>query len=211
MSEAKQRITEGTASICKAKGFAPRPSNDMDGDVGVCLIYQMPDAESAQAVAAALRAENVSAGTMFKPDVEDWHVYYHWGPIMEKRTANRLGCPWTCPYYQGQAIYDRDACPTTLGLLSRSMHIDISPTLSEQDADSAAEVIGVQLSLIESPYLDIWKPSVSLGPRFGCGPSLPCSRGQEGRVGFEGALDREVDWLEGGQLIEARNDCVVGR
>ena len=138
---AKKRITEGTADICKAKGFAPRPSNDVEGDVGVCLIYQMPDAESAQSVAAALRAENISASTMFKPDVEDWHVYYHWGPIMEKRTANRLGCPWTCSYYQGKAIYDRDACPTTLDLLSRSLHIDISPTLSEGDADGAVEAI----------------------------------------------------------------------
>ena len=138
---AKRRITEGTVSIGKEKGFAPRPSNDLEGDVGVCLIYQMPDAGSAQSVASALRAENVSAGTMFQPDVEDWHVYYHWGPIMEKRTANRLGCPWTCPYYEGEAIYDRDSCPTSLDLLSRSLHIDISPSLSDQDADSAVEAI----------------------------------------------------------------------
>jgi len=134
---AKARITAGTAAICQAKGFAARPSNDAAGDVGVCLVYLLPDADAAQLFAKALSAENISAHTLFTPAVEDWHVYYHWGPIMEKRTANRLGCPWTRPYYEGQYAYRPDACPRSLELLGRAVHVDLSPMVTDADADTA--------------------------------------------------------------------------
>lgn len=138
---AKQAITEGTRDICAAKGFAPRPSHDEAGDVAVCLIYLMPDAEKAALVAKALRAENISASQLFDPNVEDWHVYYHWSPIMNKRTANPLGCPWTCPYYEGDITYDQQDCPQSLGLLGRAVHIDISPLVGDEDVAAAIEAI----------------------------------------------------------------------
>lgn len=138
---AKARIIAGTADICKAKGFAPRPSHDEAGDVGVCLVYLMPTVKASDDMVAALRAENIGASKMYLPNVEDYHVYVHWGPIMNKRTANRLGCPWTCPYYQGQIEYRKDECPRTLDLLGRAVHIDISPLLTDEDIDLAIEGI----------------------------------------------------------------------
>jgi 8-amino-3,8-dideoxy-alpha-D-manno-octulosonate transaminase len=139
--EIKTRIIAGTKAICQKKGFAPRPSHDESGDVGVCLIYLMPSAEAAKSVSAALRAENISAGGMFDPNTEDLHVYYHWSPILKKRTANALGCPWTCPYYKGQTDYDQQACPKTLDLLARAVHIDITPLLSDEDIQATIEGI----------------------------------------------------------------------
>jgi len=138
---AKARIVAGTAGICRAKGFAPRPSHDGAGDVGVCLIYLLPDAQSAKTMIQALRAENISASGMFDPNVEDLHVYYHWRPILHKRTANHLGCPWTCPYYQGGITYTQDMCPRTLKLLERAVHIDVNPLLTDADIEGAIQGI----------------------------------------------------------------------
>lgn len=138
---AKARIETGTADICKAKGFAPRPSHDASGDVGVCLVYLLPDADSSTRMVEALRAENIGASKLYRPDVEDYHVYAHWGPIMHKRTANPLGCPWTCPYYQGKIEYKKDDCPRSLELLGRAVHIDISPWLTDEDVEAAIEGI----------------------------------------------------------------------
>jgi len=146
---AKARIIAGTADICRAKGFAPRPSHDADGDVSVCLVYLLPSAAAAQEMARALQAENISASTLFDPSKEDWHIYYHWGPILGKRTANRLGCPWTCPYYTGEPDYRQDACPRTLELLGRAVHIDINPLLTDTDIEGAiAGIIKVASALL---------------------------------------------------------------
>jgi len=138
---AKARLVAGTADVCRAKGFAPRPSHDEAGDVGVCLVYLMHDAETASRMVEALQAENIGASKMYDPNVEDYHVYRHWQPIMEKRTANHLGCPWTCPYYQGQVTYEPDACPRTLELLGRAVHIDVSPLLTGEDVEAA--IVGI--------------------------------------------------------------------
>jgi 8-amino-3,8-dideoxy-alpha-D-manno-octulosonate transaminase len=139
--EIKARIIAGTRDICRKKGFAPRPSHDEAGDVGVCLIYLLPSAEAAKSVVAALRAEGISVGGMFDRNAEDLHVYYHWAPILKKRTANAVGCPWTCPYYKGEADMDQEACPKTLELLSRAMHIDITPLLSDEDVQATISAI----------------------------------------------------------------------
>jgi len=139
----KDKIKKGISDI---EGLEFREVPDPKGDTGICLMFFLPSAEKAQKIAEALRAENIDGpgyGTKvsYIPDKPDWHVYTYWYPLLQKRTFTMEGCPFTCPYYKGKIEYSKDMCPTTLSLLSRTVHMDISPLLTEDDVDSIIEGI----------------------------------------------------------------------
>jgi len=122
-------------------GFHLRRINDEVGDTSVCLVFYLPEAGLARQVATALKAENVGASTLYGPDVSSWHVYVNWKHILAQKTVTDEGCPYRCPLYQGQAEYSPDMCPQTLDLLSRAVHLDISPLLTEDDVDRTIEAV----------------------------------------------------------------------
>jgi dTDP-4-amino-4,6-dideoxygalactose transaminase len=122
-------------------GFHFRRIKDEAGDTAVCLIFYLPEADLAKQVAAALKAENVGVSVIYDPDVSNWHVYINWKHILAQKTITDEGCPYRCPLYQGEAKYAPDMCPQTLDLLSRAVHLDISPLLTEDDIDQTIEAI----------------------------------------------------------------------
>ncbi|NPV09638.1 MAG: DegT/DnrJ/EryC1/StrS family aminotransferase [Anaerolineae bacterium] len=132
MRRNKRIIREGMAEL---RGVQLRRLHDPEGDAAVCLIFFVEDGEKAKLVAEALRAEGVSAGSMYDAGVPDWHIYRHWSHILNKRTATATGCPFTCPFYTGRVEYSEDMCPQTLEWLGRAVHLNISPMLTEQDAE----------------------------------------------------------------------------
>lgn len=132
----KGRIKAGIPDI---PGLEFRRLNDPNGDTAICLIMYLPDRKKAETFAEYLSAEGVEAGTIYNAGVPDWHVYAHWKMIMDKVTATPEGCPYTCPYYRGpEPRYSPDQCPNTLSYLERSVHVNIPPQMSDEDADMIA-------------------------------------------------------------------------
>jgi hypothetical protein len=60
---------------------------------------------------------------IYDPHVHDLHIYPYWAPVLAQLDA---------------AGADAPDCPRTLDLLERSIHVDLSPLLDEQDIDELA-------------------------------------------------------------------------
>jgi 8-amino-3,8-dideoxy-alpha-D-manno-octulosonate transaminase len=134
----KQAIKAGMADALARAGGHFRTITDVEGDTGIALIFFMPNADLADRVIRALRAENIGASGMYRPEQVDYHVYAHWGPILAKRTWSAEGGPWR---WGTPVEYRPDMCPQTLDLLSRAVHLDVNPLLTEDDIEET--IIGL--------------------------------------------------------------------
>jgi dTDP-4-amino-4,6-dideoxygalactose transaminase len=128
----KQAIKAGMADALTRAGGHFRAITDVEGDTGISLIFFMPNAELADRVIQSLRAENIGASGMYRPDRTDYHVYPHWGPLLAQRTWTAQGGPWR---WGAPVEYRRDMCPQTLDLLGRAVHLDVNPLLDEEDVE----------------------------------------------------------------------------
>jgi dTDP-4-amino-4,6-dideoxygalactose transaminase len=146
MRQRKQMIKQSMADIARQKGIDFRASNDPDGDAAIALIFTAPEMATAQRVSKALNAEGVDNFVMFSPEEVDYHVYYHWSPIMNQRTWTATGGPWR--NHPRKVTYDRQECPRTLDLLSRSVHLDISPELTNSQVEEIAEALNKVINAV---------------------------------------------------------------
>ena len=126
----KHAIKAGMDDALARAGGHFRTITDVEGDTGIALIFFMPSAELAERTIRALRAEQIGAGAMYRPDSVDYHVYPHWGPIMAQRTWSAEGGPWR---WGTPVEYRPNMCPQTLDLLRRAVHLDVNPLLTEED------------------------------------------------------------------------------
>jgi 8-amino-3,8-dideoxy-alpha-D-manno-octulosonate transaminase len=115
--------TRLTNQINELPGLTLRRANDDDGDAGIALVAFAADAERARDAVDALNAEGVLAMRIYDPDTLDLHIYPFWAPVLAAIEADGRPAP---------------DCPRTLGLLERSIHIDVSPLCEEQDLDEIA-------------------------------------------------------------------------
>ena len=139
MRHYKRTIKEGIGEIAQSKGVQFRKINDPEGDAAVAMVMLMPENATAQRVAEALNAEGVDAGVMFSPDEVDYHVYYHWAPIMNQRSWTAGGGPWV--NHPRKFSYTPDMCPRSLDLLSRAVHMDINPEMTSEQVEEVIEAI----------------------------------------------------------------------
>ena len=121
------------------KGVSFRTLNDEFGDTATSLVFFAPTALRAFRIALALNAEGINAFVMYQPAHVDYHVYAHWIPVMEKRTWSENGGPWR--WHGGDVKYSRDMCPRSLDLLSRAVHLDISPDMTVLNVEELAGAI----------------------------------------------------------------------
>jgi 8-amino-3,8-dideoxy-alpha-D-manno-octulosonate transaminase len=145
MRERKAALKAGIADIAQSKGIRFSEINDPEGDTAIALIFYLPDAERAGYVAKALNAEGVGASVMFSPEKSDYHIYYHWTAILDKRTWGAQG-PWD--WHEGEVRYSRDMCPRTLNLLGRAVHLDVSPELTDRNVQEIGEALDKVLNSI---------------------------------------------------------------
>jgi len=114
----KAVIKKGMSDISGVK-FRKLP--DPQGEVAVGLVFFVETPEKARAFRDALRAENIRTesgaypGVLYDPAVTDGHVFLHWGHII--KGLERV----------------RDKYAQSINLMSRAVHLDISPLLSESD------------------------------------------------------------------------------
>ncbi len=132
----------------KAKSAGFRTIHD-EGEAAISLVFYAHSPDTAQYVRRALNAEGVDASVLFKPDSSDYHVYYHWSPILNRRYWSDTG-PWD--WAQRDVTYSQDMCPRSLDLLGRAVHLNVSPELTDQNVEEIAAGINKVLhSLQEQP------------------------------------------------------------
>jgi 8-amino-3,8-dideoxy-alpha-D-manno-octulosonate transaminase len=130
-------LKEGMAEVAQRKGITFRAATDAAGDAAIALIFFAPDAPKAHEISDALKAENIGASVLYAPDVPNYHIYAHWVPIMEQRSWGGNGNPWK--WAQRDIQYSRDMCPRSLDLLSRAVHLNVSPLLTNEDVEETTE------------------------------------------------------------------------
>jgi len=124
------------------KGLRPSPINDVEGDCATNLILLAESGEEAKGIFEKMRDKKIPAGGIYDKNIRDWHIYKYWEHIIEKKTATKEGCPYTCPYYKGTLPnYSTEMCPKTIDILSRVIAIGISPNWSEEEIRNLAKQI----------------------------------------------------------------------
>lgn len=143
----KAAIQSAIAPTLAARGIELRAAPDAAGDAAIALVMLAQSAEQARWIAKALRAEGAGAGTLYHADRVDYHVYTHWQPIVHERAWSDVQNPWL--WHTGQRDYSPAAAPRSLDLLSRAIHMDISPELSATQVEEIAEAIVKVIAAIE--------------------------------------------------------------
>jgi dTDP-4-amino-4,6-dideoxygalactose transaminase len=128
----RSQIVEVIHDEAERKAVRLRASHDEAGDTAIALILQCPDARQAEALVGAARAAGLDTEVMFDPGTPDLHISYHWAPILAQRSASSPG-PWA--EQEGEFSYGPDRWTRTCELLSRSVHLDVSPDLTSEQVD----------------------------------------------------------------------------
>jgi len=138
-------VKSGVADVLARKGLAVRDEPDANGDAGICLVMFMNDAAQAGQTAKALRAEGAPAAQLYSGKV-DYHVYCEWTPIVNQRSWTAAGAPWA--WASGTPRYDKELCARSLDLLSRAVHVDISPDLSAEQVEELTDALNKVLTAV---------------------------------------------------------------
>jgi dTDP-4-amino-4,6-dideoxygalactose transaminase len=119
----RTRNAEVKKGISGVKGIRFRRSNDEEGETGISVVFFVETADKAKLFKDALVAENIwttSGGyptVVYDPRVVDGHTFMHWGHIIK-----------------GMKKVVREHS-RSLGLMTRAVHLDISPLLTDSDTD----------------------------------------------------------------------------
>lgn len=130
--ELRQRIH---AAIADCPGIQPHRSPDPEGDCGITVALLLENTDRAKWFAKALRAEGLPAGSMYDQGIPDRHIYCYWEYVMEKRSSDAHGRPWTSPLHDADRTYRPDMCPRTLDILGRTVTIPLSQTFEDRHAE----------------------------------------------------------------------------
>ncbi|RLE94836.1 MAG: glutamine--scyllo-inositol aminotransferase [Thermoprotei archaeon] len=122
MKRAQKIIRE---AVEECSGLELRKLVDEKGDTGVCAVFFHKTDEKARLFTKALRAEGVPAGVLYSPEAKyEGHAWINWKPL--------IGDYMIVPKGMGEK---------TLDLLSRAVHISISPLYTEEDAELIGKAI----------------------------------------------------------------------
>jgi 8-amino-3,8-dideoxy-alpha-D-manno-octulosonate transaminase len=135
MRRNQRHIIDGIKGL---PGVEVRRSHDAAGDVGICVVFYLPDASRVGRFTEALQAEGVAGAGVFNKGIPDWHIYSHWKHVLEKKAATINGGPWKHPVYLqkgGKAEYSADMCPRLLHYLGRAVQLDVPAQLTSADCD----------------------------------------------------------------------------
>jgi len=132
-----KRIGDGVAGC----GVHLRTSPDPKGDLGITVVLRLDTGPQAKWFAEALRAEGIPAGSLYDKGIPDRHIFCYWEYVMDKRSSDAHGRPWTSPLHDASRTYRRDMCPRTLDILGRTVTIALSQTFEDRHADWIVEGI----------------------------------------------------------------------
>lgn len=128
-------------AIEKFNGMSFRRLTDEAGDTGICLVMFLSDADTTRRAHEAMQAEGVPAGGIYDSKVRDWHVYYYWEHILDKKSVAPDRLPWSAVPESELPKYSQDMCPRALDLLSRAIIVEINYNYSDRDCAAIANGI----------------------------------------------------------------------
>jgi len=140
MRSRKARIAAQLEDLV-AKGIVPRRQNDPDGDTAICIMFMAPTVELCEKFVKALAAEGVDVMHAYHKDIPDWHVAHHWRHMIERATPTSDGYPYRDPARNAPPPDYSDLCPRSADLLSRTVHINVPPQMTDADCDMIAEAV----------------------------------------------------------------------
>jgi len=129
----KQRMLAGLDGV---KGIQLQDVPDPRGDCGISLVFYVETPERAKRVAEGLRTEGMAAGSLFDKGIPDRHIYYHWDYVLEKRSSDPYGHPWTDTVRPCQVTYHADMCPQSIEILGRCVVIPLTQKMSDAHVES---------------------------------------------------------------------------
>jgi len=112
---------------------------DADGDCGIVFAFFCRTVAEARQFSEALDAEGVPNGTIYNKQIPDRHIYTGWDYVLDKRTSDHTGWPWTAAHRDIQ--YSRDMCPKTLDVLGRCVAIGLNQRWTSRHTDLVAAAI----------------------------------------------------------------------
>jgi 8-amino-3,8-dideoxy-alpha-D-manno-octulosonate transaminase len=135
MRRSKYRIRE---ALAKFPGLKLRKIIDPAGDTGCFLITTYADAQTAQRVNRALRAEGIVTSPQGVSDVvmTDWglHLYTNNVSLVNKTSVDGRGFPWKLTENQSSVQnYSKGTCPNADSLFERSILLPIPSCLKQKD------------------------------------------------------------------------------
>jgi dTDP-4-amino-4,6-dideoxygalactose transaminase len=131
-------IRAGIQDKVAAAGGSFREQPDPAGDCCICLCFFLPKVSEARRVVESLEEVDIPAMNLYR-DETDYHVASDWAPVLRKTSWSSAGAPWA--HHPNPPNYTRDDWPQTLDLLRRSVHLDISPDLTEEHIENIVTAI----------------------------------------------------------------------
>ncbi len=156
--DVKARITRQLKTY---RQIVPQKANDPDGEIGYLLRFFPQSPELGEKIAAALKAEGVSANTRGAKGRPDWHLYSHMFPITLQTPMAAGASPFTDPRYTsrgGSVAYAYGDCPVADDLYNRAVAIGLDQWCSPEDCDAIARAINKVLAAYcdEEPAAAKW-------------------------------------------------------
>jgi dTDP-4-amino-4,6-dideoxygalactose transaminase len=113
---------------------------DPQGDTGCFLITTYPDADTAQRINAALRAEGIVTFPQGISDIvmTEWglHLYYNNISLVKQGSVDGRGFPWNLAQNAGLGgQYSKGTCPQADSLFARSILLPVPSCLTRRDED----------------------------------------------------------------------------
>jgi dTDP-4-amino-4,6-dideoxygalactose transaminase len=140
MRSRKARIVSGLEELTE-KGIVPRRQNDPAGDTAISIMFMVPTVELCGRLVKALAAEGVDASHAYHKDIPDWHVAHHWRHMIDQVTPTPEGYPYRDPARGGQPPDYHHLSPRSADLLSRAVHINVPPQMTDADCDMITEAV----------------------------------------------------------------------
>lgn len=140
MRSRKARICAGLEEL-KSKGVVPRRQNDPTGDTAICIMFMVPTVRLCEEFVKALAAEGVDVMHPYHEKLHDWHVAHHWEHMIHLVTPTPEGYPYRDPARNAPPPNYADLCPRSADLLSRTVHINVPPQLTDADCDMIAAAV----------------------------------------------------------------------
>jgi dTDP-4-amino-4,6-dideoxygalactose transaminase len=139
MRHYKALLKGAIMNTAQRKGVTFRSLNDEAGDSAIALVMFAPTTADAKRISAALKAEGAPNSVIYDPERVDYHIYPHWEPVVRHASWSQAGAPWC--WHEGEVSYGPEQCPRSLELLSRAVHMDISPELTSENIEELAEAV----------------------------------------------------------------------
>lgn len=124
-----KEIYEGIGGV---PGFRLHRSADPAGECGIVAALLFEDGAGARRFAECLKAEGIPCASMYDKGIPDRHIYCYWEYVMEKRSGDASGWPWSSPRHDPDRRYTPDMCPRTLDVLGRTVTIPITQQYTPQ-------------------------------------------------------------------------------